>query len=83
MNNRSTGVVPTGARLSGDPDPDARSEAARLLGTIRSERKANAVRENARLGGRPKGMTLTDETRQRIAEAQRRRWAERKEQRKA
>jgi hypothetical protein len=32
----------------------ARSEAARLLGQARSPKKAAAVRENGKLGGRPK-----------------------------
>lgn len=32
----------------------ARSEAARLLGSARSEKKAAAVRENGKLGGRPR-----------------------------
>lgn len=30
------------------------SQAARLLGSKKSERKANAARENGRLGGRPR-----------------------------
>jgi len=38
----------------------ARSEAARLLGSARSEKKAAAVRENGKLGGRPR-------TRQQVA----------------
>jgi len=29
-------------------------QAARLLGSIRSERKAEAARENGKLGGRPR-----------------------------
>ena len=33
---------------------DARSKAARLLGSVRSERKTAAARENAKLGGRPR-----------------------------
>jgi len=32
----------------------ARSEAARILGSARSEKKATAVRENGKLGGRPR-----------------------------
>jgi len=32
----------------------ARSEAARLLGQARTPRKAAAVRENGKLGGRPR-----------------------------
>jgi len=38
-----------------NPDPDARKEAARLLGSIRSEKKAEAARRNGALsnGRRP------------------------------
>ncbi len=32
----------------------ARSDAARMLGSARSEKKAAAVRENGKLGGRPR-----------------------------
>jgi hypothetical protein len=35
----------------------ARSEAARLLGSARSAKKAAAVRENGKLGGRPRTIT--------------------------
>jgi transcription elongation GreA/GreB family factor len=41
------------------PDADARSAAARVMGSASSERKTRAVRENAKLGGRP--LTLKDE----------------------
>jgi hypothetical protein len=66
------------ADLRGSPDAETRSEAARLMGAVRSERKASAVRANGKLGGRPKGSTQTEAARQKISEAARRRWAERK-----
>lgn len=40
-----------GAALRAD-DADARSEAARLMGSVRSERKAEAARRNAQRAGR-------------------------------
>lgn len=35
--------------------PKNTTEAARLLGSIRTEKKAAAARQNGKLGGRPKG----------------------------
>lgn len=51
------------------------SEAARLMGRIRTPKKAAASRENGKLGG---AHEMTEELRQKISEGQRRRWAERK-----
>jgi hypothetical protein len=67
----------TGAVLHGD-DAEARSEAARALGSVRSERKAEASRQNATLGGRPKGMKMSEESRRKQSEAAREMWARRK-----
>ena len=53
------------------------SQAAALMGSVKSERKTAAVRENAKLGGRRPGTTLTPEHRAKIAEAARRRYADR------
>lgn len=36
------------------------SEAARLLGQVRTERKAKASRENGKLGGRPRKLTAEE-----------------------
>jgi len=35
-----------------------RSEAAALMGRVKSPRKAEAARENGKLGGRPKGPAI-------------------------
>jgi hypothetical protein len=51
-------------------------DAARRLGQMTSEHKAEAARQNAR---RPRTRRpLSDEARQRIAEGQQRKWAERR-----
>ena len=42
-------------------DPAARSEAARLMGSITSEKKTAAVRENGKLGGRKPGTPMSEE----------------------
>ena len=60
-----------------------RSEAARLLGGIRSERKTAHCRRIAPLGGKPKGYVTSEETKAKIGEANRRRWEERKRQAQA
>lgn len=51
------------------------SEAARLLGQMKSEKKAAASRQNGQKGG---SHVVTEEMKQRISEAQKRRWAARK-----
>jgi hypothetical protein len=61
-------------------DAERRREAARLMGAVRSERKAEAARANGKLGGRPRNHRVSDETRQRIADSMKQRWVERKEQ---
>jgi hypothetical protein len=54
-------------------DADLRREAARLLGRVRSAAKTAAARRNAKRGGRPRGMRLSEETRRKISETKRRR----------
>ena len=51
------------------------SEAARILGQMKSEKKAAAARENGRKGG---AHVVTEEMRQKISESQKKRWAARK-----
>jgi hypothetical protein len=53
------------------------SEAARLMGSIRTPKKAAASRENGKLGG---AHAMTDELRQKISEGQKRRWQERRDE---
>lgn len=52
-------------------DLDARREAARLLGGIKTERKSATSAENGKKGGRPKGVLQTEEAKARQREAQR------------
>jgi hypothetical protein len=59
-------------------DTEWRRAAARLLGSARSEKKAAAARQNGKRGGRPKNYQVGEETRKRIADSMKRRWAERK-----
>jgi hypothetical protein len=68
---------PSGADLQGGGD-EARSEAARLMGSSKSDRKRAAAQENGQLGGRPKGTGQSEETKRKIAEAARQRWAKRR-----
>ncbi|MDX1935250.1 MAG: hypothetical protein SFU56_21845 [Capsulimonadales bacterium] len=49
-----------------------KSEAARLLGSVRSERKAATSRENAKKGGRPKGFSPSEESRRKQSESMKR-----------
>lgn len=48
-------------------DEDLLRHAFSLLGRRRSPRKAQAARENARKGGRPRGMVVSEETKARIS----------------
>lgn len=50
-----------------DDDEAARREAARLMGSVRSERKAAAVRENGKKGG---AHEFTEATRAKLRDAQ-------------
>ena len=52
-------------------DPENRHIAAKLLGQAKSEAKAKAARENGKLGGRPKGTVVSDETKRKISETKR------------
>lgn len=61
-----------------DASGDARSEAARLMGSVSTEAKAEAARANGRKGGRPAGTGQSPETRAKIAAAIRARAAEKK-----
>jgi len=54
-------------------------QAMRTLGQRTSERKANSSRENGKLGGKPPGKPMSDETKEKIRDAQRKRHATRKE----
>ena len=54
-----------------DPQQQSRREAARLMGKVRTEAKRVAVRRNGRLGGRPKGYRVTDDTRKKISQTKR------------
>lgn len=53
-------------------DP-ALSDAARRMGQSTSDAKTIAARKNGQLGGRPKGMKLSDEVRRKISEGKRKR----------
>lgn len=57
----------------------ARSEAARLMGRSQTPAKVEAARLNGRKGGRPKGQSADEATRERMREAQRKRRQEEKE----
>ena len=52
-----------------DPAQQLRQEAARKMGMARTEAKRAAVRRNGKLGGRPKGYIVSDETRRKISQA--------------
>jgi hypothetical protein len=78
MTNTSAGKLSGEKSLRGGADEQVRREAARAMGSARSERKAQAARENGKQGGRPQGMKVDEESRQRQSEALRRAWAERK-----
>lgn len=56
-----------------------RSEAARMLGSVRSEKKTANCRAIAHLGGKPKGHVTSEETKAKIGAANRKRWEERKQ----
>lgn len=58
---------------------EARRIIGALMGKATSDRKAAASRENAKLGGRRKGFAHSDATRTKIAESNKRRWAERQQ----
>jgi hypothetical protein len=61
--------------------PNAASEAARVLGQMKSEKKTASSRKNGLKGGRKPGNpgnVYSEESRQRMAEAQRRRYAQEK-----
>jgi len=64
--------------LRGATDEQTRRAVAQALGSVRSERKGVAARENGKQGGRPKGMAVGEESRKRQSEAMRRVWLERK-----
>ena len=53
-------------------------QAARILGSTRSLKKAEAVRENGKKGGRPKGYRVSTETRLKQSEAMKDYWRRRK-----
>jgi DNA invertase Pin-like site-specific DNA recombinase len=50
---------------------DIYTEAARLLGQIRTVAKADAARSNGKKGGRPKGIPQSEETKRKISETKR------------
>ena len=56
-----------------DQSPDDRREAAAQMGRARTPKKAEAARENGKLGGRPpgSGRPFSDETKAKMREAQR------------
>lgn len=56
-----------GAELH-NPDEEARKQAARMLGSIRTERKAESSRQNA---AKRRGVPLSEEHRAKLKEAQR------------
>lgn len=66
-----------------DEDAETRSEAARVMGQARSEKKAVAVRENGKLGGRPKNIPASDSVKKSVSEAQKLRWRRWREQKAA
>jgi len=65
----NTPEMPGRALQSGDGE--TRQEAARLLGSVRSERKAKTSRENGRKGG---SHPVTEEMKARISASQKARW---------
>lgn len=67
MHNISTTPTPSDEDVSAE----ARAQAARLMGQVRSEAKARAARENGRRGGRPPGIPQSEETRRKISQAKR------------
>ena len=76
--DKKTAAQTTLSPASKNAGADARAEAARLMGSVKSEAKAEKARENGKLGGRPKGTAQSPETRARIAEGVRSRAAERR-----
>ena len=52
-------------------DEEARRQAARMLGSIRTERKAESSRQNA---AKRRGIPLSEEHKAKLREAQRIRW---------
>jgi hypothetical protein len=65
------GTLKEGSTLSeAKAEAEERREAARRLGQARSERKAAAVRENGKKGGRPPGSRNSAETKARMQQAQ-------------
>jgi len=63
-----------GSDLHGS-DSEARREAAKTMGSASTEAKTRAARENAKKGGRPKGMNVSEETRRKISETKRKKKA--------
>jgi hypothetical protein len=57
-------------------DVAVRREAARRMGAATSERKREAVRENGKKGGRPRGSRTSPEAKARMQTAQKRRRVE-------
>jgi len=70
---------PAALLKAGDSDPVERSEAARLLGKVSTDRKAEAARENGKLGGKPKNATDSEETRRLKSDKAKAAWALRKQ----
>lgn len=59
--------------MDNEEDKRLLSEAAAMMGRVRTQRKAAAARDNGRLGGRPQGMgrPFTEEAREKMRTAQR------------
>lgn len=69
---------PAAVALSTGADRETRQQAARQMGSSRSERKAVAAWENGKCGGRPKSYRVSAESKARQAEAMGVSWQMRK-----
>ena len=61
----------SGGDLQGG-DADTRRLAARMMGQASTNAKAAAARKNGKMGGRPKGIPASEETKRKISESRRR-----------
>ena len=67
-----------GAALQGAEDPEVRRLGAAMMGSARTERKAETARENGRRGGRPPGQARTPEQKAAHSAAMQAAWAQKR-----